>query len=128
MIVGNSFKGDDNDTLKSVQHDLYWGLLPSLLEHALQKYREASEILGVRAELAGKITAISSFDHRVLQAAHDIIAAYYRFKYPDKEGQLILPFSHPDDGGKDPLEMVTLLRLPKGGLVSPIWKRFPDRI
>ncbi len=109
MIVGYSFKGDNNHTLKWVQHDLYWGLLPSLLEHAMQKYREASEILGVRAELASKITDISPFNHRVLQATHDIIAAYYRFKYPDKEGQLILPFSFPDDGGKDPVETLKKL-------------------
>jgi len=109
MIVGYSFKGDDNDTLMWVQHDLYWGLLSSLLEHAMQKYREASVILGVRAELAGKLTDISSFDHQILQATHDIIAAYYRFKYQDKEGQLILPFSHPDDGGNGPVETLKKL-------------------
>lgn len=104
MIVGSSFKGDNNDTLKRVQHSLYWALLPLLLKYAKQNYMEAANILGVRTKLTDKITDISSFDHRVLQEAHDIIAAYYRYKYPDKEGQLVFPCVCSDSDGKVSLE------------------------
>lgn len=105
LIVGYSFKGDNNDTLKGVQHSLYWALLPFLMQYAKQNYLEAANILNIRTDLMDKLTDISSFDHRVLQEAYNIIAAYYRHKYPDKDAQLVFPCVYSDsDSNISPIE------------------------
>ncbi len=96
MIVGDSFDGDYNGILKWVQHDLYWTLLPSLFSHPKDRYLKALRYAGVETDLSGRINDITKFDHRVLQNAHDKIAAYYRYEFHDKSGQLVIPATIPD--------------------------------
>jgi hypothetical protein len=91
MIVGKFFPGDDNETLKWVQHDAYPGILSWLYTFPAQRYINAAKILEVQDDRFVKITAIQGFDHRVLQAAHDHIAAYFRKTF-DPHGQMVLPF------------------------------------
>ena len=96
MIVGDSFDGDSNEILKWVQHDIYWTLLPLLFSHPKDLYLKALRYAGVETDLSGRINDIAKFDHRVLQNAHDKIAAYYRYEFPDKSGQLVIPATIPD--------------------------------
>ena len=89
MIVGSRFPGDDNETLMWVQHDLYGAHVAALFSYARERYLRAASLLSLRTDLSEKISAIRCFDHRVLQNAHDVIAAYYRFAH-DRGGQLPL--------------------------------------
>ena len=102
MLVGYDFPGDDNDTLKWVQHDCYWGNVGRLFEAAKNRYIRACHFIGVETEVFERLLAITGFDHRDLQASHDKIAAYYRFAH--------------DDGGQ-----MTLF-----SLAQPIETYFPD--
>jgi len=91
MIVGICFAGDRNDKLKWIQHDLYDKLMVRLFTYSKARYYTAVRVLGVETELRRRVSSIKSFDHRVLQEAHDKIAAYYRFAH-DPRGQMPLPF------------------------------------
>ncbi len=78
------------------QEGVYWTLLPYLYLYPKGIYLRAVNYTGVETDLYRKVKEKHRFDHRVLQEAHDKIAAYYRYLYPDKMGQLILPFVAPD--------------------------------
>ncbi len=90
------FPGDNNEALKCVQHDTCWTLLPYLATYPRSIYLQAIYYTGVDTELSKKIRGIEKFDHRVLRSAHDKIAAYYRYRHPDKLGQLVFSFVAPD--------------------------------
>jgi len=96
MIVSDRFVGDNNEALKWVQHDVYWNVLHFLYRYPKGIYLQAVAFTGVETELFKKIKEKDRFDHRVLQEAYEKIAAYYRYQYPDKWGQLVLPFVAPD--------------------------------
>jgi len=89
MIVGNYFPGDSNDKLKWIQHKVYGWALMTLFQCAKRRYWDALRLVGVETELAKRLRHMHSFDHRGLQAAHDQIAAYYRYKH-DRCGQMPL--------------------------------------
>lgn len=89
MIVGGRFRGDRNESLMWIQHDLYSSLLGYLYHCSRDRYLRAARYVGVQTELAAIISEKEGFDHRVLQDAHDYIAACYRFSH--------------DDGGQIPL-------------------------
>lgn len=91
MIVGIYFAGDRNDKLKCIQHDLYNKLLAYLFTYSKDRYVAAIRLVGVDTELNQRVASVKSFDHRVLQDAHDIVAADYRFAH-DPRGQMSLPF------------------------------------
>jgi hypothetical protein len=93
MIVGSCFNGDSNETLMLIQHDLYFPLLGLLVQYSKERYLNAIRLIGVKTELAKLVEQIKRFDHRVLQNAHDRIAAYYRFAH-DNRGQMPLPFDN----------------------------------
>lgn len=96
MIVGSSFPGDENKSLKNIQHDVYWKLVPHLLHYAQKRYLRSEQFVGVETELGRLLEPREYFDHRALQAAHDHIAAYFRFAHDDG-GQMELgsdPQSH----------------------------------
>lgn len=91
MIVGCCFPGDDNDTLMWIQHALYGSMLWWLLGACKERYLAAVRLTGVRTELADRIRDRTTFDHRVLQDAHDLIAAHFRYVF-DPAGQMPLPY------------------------------------
>lgn len=89
MIVGNYFKGDTNETLKWIQHDAYSKLVGYLFKYPKERYLKSAKLVGINTALAEKAKSVQSFDHRVLQMPHDILAAWFRYKnYPN--GQLLL--------------------------------------
>lgn len=97
MILGARFFNDMNITLQNVQHDLYWILLPKLYMTMRDCYMRAVRYVNVTTDLSETIAKRdSAFDHRVLQEPHDIMAARYRYDFPDKVGQLLFPFALPD--------------------------------
>ncbi len=89
MLIGHDFAGDNNETLKQVQFRLYWDMLPILLLRARDRYLDACRLVEAETELASRAKAMDGFDHRTLQAAHDLTAAWYRFLHDDG-GQLRL--------------------------------------
>jgi hypothetical protein len=102
MIVRKRFPSDENNTLMLIQHDTYHGLegVVLLCEEAIHRYSKAVSLLSVTTELWQAINEhdskfllykqklkqepiIAGFDHRVLQSAHDTIAAWFRFCNPE---------------------------------------------
>jgi|GEM_PF-836408 len=97
MIVGDYFKGDNDESLKWVQHDAYGDLIGNIYRYAKERYLNSIKLIGIDTPLAKKVESVQSFDHRILQFPHDIIAAWYRHKNGQK-GQLTL---FPVDGSQE---------------------------
>ena len=95
MIVGYSFEGDNNQFLSLIQHDLYGESLSHLVRTARHKYLHACYLINYSSDFSLAVRNLTTFDHRVLQATHDVIAAWYRYKYADRAAQLSLPLSDP---------------------------------
>jgi hypothetical protein len=66
-------------------------MIGHLFGFAKIRYFRAIQFVSVDTELAEKLRGKDGFDHRVIQEAHDIIAANFRFRF-DPGGQMILPF------------------------------------
>lgn len=95
MIVGYEFPGDTNKTLKLVQHGCYWGKVGQLFTAARDRYVAACRFIGFETVVCKRIIKIDGFDHRVLQTAHDKIAAYYRFAHDDGGQMPLFPLEEP---------------------------------
>lgn len=95
MWVGTEFSGDDNKTLKEVQFKVYGEMLLRLFSRPRDRYLDAARLIQVETDMAVRVRAMDGFDHRTLQTAHDLIAAWYRYSQDDG-GQLRLGES-PDD-------------------------------
>jgi hypothetical protein len=91
MIVSNYFDGDENDVLKWVQHDAYGDALTFMYRSAADRYLKDIRYTWVSPDFVPKIRHIDGFDHRVLQLAHDLVAAYYRFAFCSRLDKLDLP-------------------------------------
>lgn len=83
MFVGDEFPGDTNQLLKNAQHAAYGQMVGLLCRFARERYLRAARLLKVESPLFIILKDKLSFDHRVLQGAHDHIAAYYRFTHKD---------------------------------------------
>lgn len=90
------FMGDYNGVLTNVQRGTYWTLLPYLYRYSKDIYLRAVHYTNVETDLSRKIRDVEIFDDQILHSAYYKIAAYYRYRYPDKLGQLVLPFVAPD--------------------------------
>ena len=89
MICAKAYAGDNNTYLQRVQHDCYFHSIVRMFEEARRTFLYADTLLMTKLELAERVRAVDGFDHRVLQAAHDILAARYRYLHDDG-GQLRL--------------------------------------
>lgn len=89
MIVSSMYPGDENYHLKNVQHDLYNRHVVAIFDAARLALCVANNLLGTKLLIAEKAGCIEYIDHRSLQAAHDIMAAAYRYRHDDG-GQLLL--------------------------------------
>jgi hypothetical protein len=108
MIICPWFSGDTNRALQKVQHDLYPFVVGLLFDRPRKRYLRSAQLLGVHTFFAQKVAPITRFDHRVLQRAHDIVAADYRFFW--------------DDGGQVPLPLARRERYED--LLERRWKEF----
>lgn len=94
MIIKRVFQNDDNRLLKDVQHDEYMRSVVRIFNAARAELAHADAIIGSNLLIVEKARATTAFDHRVLQDAHDIMAAAYRYRHDDG-GQMQL-FGDPD--------------------------------
>jgi hypothetical protein len=85
MLVTTSFPGDHFDKLAWLQHDVYvghdTGILNGWVWRSLERYRYAERLCQTQTPLGerlGVLAARRGHDHRVIQDAHDLIAAWYR--------------------------------------------------
>ncbi|HNZ02103.1 MAG TPA: hypothetical protein PKJ34_12880 [Anaerolineaceae bacterium] len=81
MIMGESFLGDENKILIRVQDDAYRELIWFLYHSSAIHYLFNIRYTWVFPDFVPILRKIKTFDHRVLQNAHDLIAAYYRFSF-----------------------------------------------
>lgn len=80
MIVGTYFDGDNDDALKWQQHVRYRDAV-GIIAHAWREYfKNAAIMLGQDA-----VALPERFDHRTLQAAHDYLAAWWRWKHDRRD-------------------------------------------
>lgn len=79
MWVGRVFPGDEHERVMYAQHGVYGDVVVELVRRGLEHYAKAVDMTGTGVAPAPTIRAIESFDHRVVQEAHDLIAAWYRF-------------------------------------------------
>lgn len=89
MILASCYSGDDNNVLKDAQFSEYPKNVHNIFLVAKSIYLYSCDVLDMKTEVSTILEAKSTFDHRVLQDAHDTMAAYYRFSYDDG-GQLDL--------------------------------------
>lgn len=89
MIVTSVYRNDDNALLMSVQHDDYMRSVGSIFRAATNALVRADDLLGTELLIVEKARAVTTFDHRTLQGAHDILAAAYRYRHDDG-GQMML--------------------------------------
>lgn len=85
MITGPRFKNDNDHDLQNQQHECYLEVLAVIAERCIQHYEAACRIIGQEpsnpSELFKNIGQVkTSFDHRILQLVHDLMAAYWRWK------------------------------------------------
>ncbi len=85
MIVREVFEGDNDQFLMNIQHQEYDNHIWMLFDIAKTEYIHAELILNVQTELGVQLREAISFDHRVMQNLHDIIAANFRYLHPDSK-------------------------------------------
>ncbi len=78
MFVYKRFPGDNDTVLMDIQDRLYSVVLGVVFEYPRKRYLEGSRLLLADTELAKRLAAMNSFDHRTLQETHDLIAARFR--------------------------------------------------
>ncbi len=91
MIVGYSFRGDDDTRTAWEQHDVYDNALRVLVNGCVGHIRVSAAMLQV--EWPARWANGDRFDHRTLQRAHDLLAAAWRFE--TVPAQLELPLTRP---------------------------------
>ena len=83
MIMGSSYPGDNDMPVMRVQFETYGELIGFLFGYARERYLAAVRLIGKIDDVSVTIQAVTDFDRKVLEAAHDRIAAYFRFSHPD---------------------------------------------
>lgn len=78
MILFRVFPGDDDQLLKDVQWEEYGEHVGVLCSSVAEAYARAEDTVQQGTMLGKLIRQRKTFDHRVLQGAHDRIAAGYR--------------------------------------------------
>lgn len=78
MIAAGRFDGDDADDVIMAQHDVYGPALAVIIRIVGDRWRDAHAIVGLRHDESLVFPPISNVDHRVLQDAHDLLAAIWR--------------------------------------------------
>lgn len=92
MIISDAYPNDGNAVLKAAQHAQYFPNVARMFDAARKELVCADAILMAETLLARKVQEVRGIDHRVLQDAHDIIAATYRYRHDDgTQGELFEP-------------------------------------
>lgn len=83
MIVSKGFLNDNNELLKTVQHDTYNHNVSVIFESARKALLCADAIIGSDLLIVQKARELNNFDHQTLQDTHDIFAMCFRYKNDD---------------------------------------------
>ena len=85
MLVGSRFPGDTAHWVMNLQLDSYPDTLAAFVEYAIDRSLYAERILGIARSDVGDFSrqfkTRPDYDHRILQSAHDDIAAMFRFRH-----------------------------------------------
>jgi hypothetical protein len=85
MLVYEYFENDNNEALMDLQYEMYSYSISTIFEEIKRIYLDNQyTILYLSKDEIEKIKKIDSFDHRLVQSAHDIMAAVFRFQ--EKKG------------------------------------------
>jgi hypothetical protein len=79
LIVAGQFEGDDNKRAMLVQHDMYWRQVGLMVSLARDRLKSAEAATGSQTVLGLIQESNTAVDHRVLQLAHDRLAAHFRW-------------------------------------------------
>jgi len=79
MFVMKCFGGDDNHQLAEIQHQNYMDSAGIIYGLARMRFILSCEIVSYYPNAFKIIKEKVRFDHRPIQDAHDILAAYYRY-------------------------------------------------
>jgi hypothetical protein len=82
MIMGSSYPGDNDMSVMRVQFETFGELVGFLFGYARERYLAAVRLIGKIDDVSVTIQAVTEFDRKVLEAAHDRIAAYFRLTHP----------------------------------------------
>lgn len=80
MIVSEYFPGD-NLRVAWYQHDVYGPALQIIVGMATDAYLVHSQKVRLNDEISDLLGKLKHVDHRSFQYFHDLIAAYYRYKF-----------------------------------------------
>ena len=86
MIVSRSFEGDDDDFMKWRQHEVYGDALRIIISACKAHSENAAALLQTTLPIGWQLGP--TFDHRVLQDCHDILAAAWRYEANPAQGVL----------------------------------------
>jgi hypothetical protein len=78
MLVAPAFDGDDNEVLQLVQYHMYLDSVGRISAAAREALTEYERTIGRPTRAGAILKEQLSVDHRVLQLAHDFIAAEFR--------------------------------------------------
>lgn len=88
MIVGSRFDGDHNDVLMWAQHDVYDAIMAHMFLAALEYYDAHIEHAWTGPEhvyaARRRWEQQTGLDHRCLQEAHDLVAAFFRYAFASR--------------------------------------------
>lgn len=79
MIICDVFPEDNAADVKNIQHDAYDEALGLMVSRTRTAYLLACRILNVENNVRTAISANNKYDHRDIQAAHDLLAAIWRY-------------------------------------------------
>lgn len=94
MIVGRVFEGDDDADTRDLQEDVFHDALQLIVFGCRKHYARATKLLQITDPLFDRVCANKSIDHRTIQTAHNLIAAYWRFH--TRRTHPVLPFEDKD--------------------------------
>jgi len=84
MLVYDYFKEDNNSLLKEIQYEMYSYSISTIFTEIKRIFLDNKyTILYLSTDEIEKYKNIDSFDHRLIQNTHDIIAAVFRFLVKD---------------------------------------------
>ena len=79
MLVGPIFDDDNDIDFMWLQHGCYYEAINEIVKSCFKYYAAACKMVGI--ERTGSGADCKSFDHRIFQPHHDIMAGYWRYKF-----------------------------------------------
>lgn len=89
MIFEAQFDGDNDELMMETQLTSYGESLAHIFNSCRRRFIQANDLLEADSEFVRCLASIESLDHRVLQDIHDVIAAYYRFRFCSSQLSLL---------------------------------------